>query len=434
MWLYAVGASHLKTPVAVRERLAVNGEQVPDVLASLFDRVGQAVLLSTCNRTEIYGFDQARAGGRDAVVDFMSARAGIPPDELRPYLYVHEGESAARHLFRVACGLDSMIVGEHEVLGQVGQALAGAEETGRAGLPLVRLFRHAVSTGRRVRRETGLSRNALSVGSVAVDLAARGVGRLADCRMLVIGAGEAARMVAKAARGRGASQMAVASRSQRRASVLADELGGRSVALSDLESALAEADVVVACADAPGAIVDRRRIEAAMACRPERPLVVIDIGVPRSVEIEVGHVSNVSLYDIDDLTQIVESNARLRRNEEGRAMEIVDAEVARYMAWLQAFAVRPTIVALTRMSEGIRRRHLDATLRRLRGLSDEEREGLEAMTKAIVKGMLYDPIRCLKRDCRGCGRQGCHATETQVQVLNELFQLDGAARRRPAPG
>ncbi len=427
MQLYAIGANQSKTPVAIRERLAVSAEQLPDVLSSLLERVGQGVLLSTCNRTEIYGVDQDGTCGRNAAVDFLCARAGISRTELRPYLNVHEGESAVRHLFRVACGLDSMIIGEHEVLGQVGEALEGAEKTGSAGLPLLSLFRRAVRTGRRVRHETGLSRNALSVGSVAVDLATRKVGDLGECQILVIGAGEAGRMVAKAARARGASHITVANRSLERASTLAAELGGRSIALDDLDDALVNANVVVTCADAPATILDRQLVEAAMNRRPERPLVVVDIAVPRNVDTGVRHIRNVSLYDIDDLTQIARTNALLRRGETCRATETVDAEVAKYMAWLETCKVRPTVGALAQKAESIRQTQLDMTLKKLPGLSDEERESLAAMTKAIVKRMLDDPIRCLKRDCSECARQDCHAPEVHVQVISELFRLESDA-------
>ena len=234
-------------------------------------------------------------------------------------------------------------------------------------------------------------------------------------------------MVAKAARGRGASQITVANRSRESASTLADELGGRSVALNDLDVALANANVVVTCADAPATILDRQLVQAAMDRRPERPLVVVDIAVPRNVDTGVRHIRNVSLYDIDDLTQIARTNARLRRGETRRATQTVDAEVARYMAWLETCTVRPTVGALAQKAEAIRQAQLDMTLKKLPGLSDEERESLAAMAKAIVRRMLDDPIRCLKRDCRECARHDCHTPEVHVQVVSELFRLEGEA-------
>lgn len=427
MQLCLVGANHNTMPVELRERVAVGTEQLPEVLSSLLQRVSQAVLLSTCNRTEVYVLDAGRKSNLDAAIDFLAARAGTVAGELWPYLYTRAGEDAVRHLFRVASGLDSMVIGEHEVLGQVRQALERAERVGRPGLPLANMFRHAVTTGRRVRAETRLSRNALSVSSVAVDLATKTVEDLAKCHTLVIGAGEAGKLVARALKARGASRMTVTSRSLDRASALADSLGGHAVPFYRLQEALRDADVVIACTGAPHTILDRQTVESAMSARPDRPMVLVDISVPRNVDPDVKHATGVFLYDIDDLTGITQVNELLRRAEVDKAMEIVDAEVSKYMAWFQTMGVKPIVSALVSKAEAIRKAQIDVVLKRLPNLSEDERVSIEAMTRAIVKRVLDDPIRCLKRECGRCNGRTCYDNEVHVRAVSEMFRLGNGA-------
>lgn len=417
MRVCVVGVNHVTTPLAVRERLAVSSYQLPDTLSSFQQYISGGVLLSTCNRTEAYGIDSGSSTVQKAAVDFLSSRAQIADRELRPYLYSLEDREAVKHLFCVASGLDSMIVGEYEILGQVRQALEQAEKSGQVDTPLLNLFRHAVRVGRRVRQETGISQHALSVSSVAVDLATKVVGSLTQCQILVIGAGEAGRLVAKAARDRGTSQITVISRTQERASTLAATLGGRSLSLSDLGHALIAADVVVSCTGAPRTIITRQLIEEAMRSRPERALAIVDIAVPRDVEPGVRQMDNVFLFDIDDLTQISQLNKQRRQSEIQNAMRIVDEEGAKYAAWWQDLEVKPTVSALVQKADAIRRAQFEMTLKKLRPLSAEEQESLEAMTRAIVKKILHDPIQCLK--------QNGHSNEVYTQVISELFRLDG---------
>jgi glutamyl-tRNA reductase len=278
------------------------------------------------------------------------------------------------------------------------------------------LFRHAIGTGRRVREETGISKNALSVSSVAVDLATGIVGDLANCKILVIGAGEAGRLVAKAARDRGAHRIVVASRTQARASTLAAALGGVPINLKNLVDELGTCDIVVTCTAAPRQILDLHSVKTAMKTRPERPLVIVDIAVPRDVEPGVKQINNVFLYSIDDLTETSTSNRKQREGEVQRATKIIKAEVDKFTTWWQALEVRPVVSALMQKAEDIRQGQLDKTLKKLRGLSDEERDSLEAMTKAIVTKMLNDPIQYLKKT--GYGRKD------YAQIVNELFQLN----------
>jgi len=412
-----VGVNHSTTPIAFREKLAISAGQLGDSLTSLRRYMRHGVILSTCNRTEVYAVDSKGHSAQQASIDFLKAHTNISDADLQLYIYVHKDREAIEHLFRVASGLDSMIIGEYEILGQVGRALETVEKMRMVDLPLRNLFRNAVRVARRVRNETLISRNALSISSVAVELATRVVGNLDNCKILVIGAGEAGRLVTKAAKERGAHQIAVISRSEERASTLAATLGGRAVALSNLRDELAASDIVISCTGAPHTVLDVDFTEEAMRARPERPLVIIDIAVPRDVEPGVGRISGVFLYNIDDLIEISELNRGQREEEVGQAQSIIDAEVDKFRSWWATLEVRPAVSALTKKAEEIRRRQLNMTIGKLPGLSDEERDALDAMTRAIVKKILHEPIQYIKKNA--------DKGEGYNQLIRELFRLDG---------
>jgi len=412
-----VGVNHSTTPIAFREKLAISAGQLGDALISLRRYVRHGVILSTCNRTEVYAMDSEGHSAKQASIDFLKAQTNISEADLQLYIYVHKDKEAIEHLFRVASGLDSMIIGEFEILGQAGRALETAEKMRMVHLPLRNLFRNAIRIARRVRTETLISRNALSISSVAVDLATRIVGNLGSCRILVIGAGEAGRLVAKAAKERGAHQIAVISRSEERASALAAALGGRAVALGNLRDELAASDILISCTGAPHTVLGVDFTDETMRARPERPLAIIDIAVPRDVEPGVERISGVFLYNIDDLIEVSDSNRGQREEEIGRAQLIIDAEVEKFCFWWTTLEVRPTVSALTRKAEEIRRRQLNMTVGKLTGLSDEERDALDAMTRAIVKKILHEPIQCIKKNA--------DKSEGYNQLIRELFRLDG---------
>ncbi len=412
MHVSLAGLNHSTTPVAIREKVAINVEQLHDSLLLLRHYVPHGIILSTCNRTEVYAIGSHPT--EEAIINFLNAMTGVSFVDLLPHIYLRENETAFRHLFRIASGLDSMIVGEYEVLGQVKQALAVAENARMVTLPLRHIFQSAIRTGRRVREETGISRNALSVSSVAVDLASKIVNNLESCKILVIGAGEAGRLVAKVAKERGVSQIVVASRTRERASTLAAALGGIPTDLNNLVEELSTANIVVACAGAPHRLLDVCRVEEAMRNRPELPLVIIDIAVPRNVEPEVKQIDNVFLYNIDDLTKVSDLNRRQRKGEVQKAEEIIAAEVARFISGRQALGTRPVVSALMKKAEDIRRQQLNRTLKKLRPLSDEEQYSLEAMTKSIITKILQDPIQCLKKNTNN---------DEYAEMISELFRL-----------
>jgi len=416
MYLCVVGVNHSITTVAIREKLAISTSQISDALVSLRNYIRQGVILSTCNRTEVYTVDGDGNYAEQASIDFLKTYSNISDHDLRYYVYVYKDKEAIEHLFRVASGLDSMIIGECEILGQVGRALEAAEKERMVNLPLRNLFRNAIRTGRQVRDETLISKNALSVSSVAVDLATGVVGNLSDCRILVIGAGEAGMLVAKAARERGAGEIAVIARSEDRASTLAAALGGRSAAMTNLKAELSTSDVVISCTGAPHLVLDLHVVKKAMETRPELPLVVIDIAVPRDAEPAVGQINNVFLYNIDHLNEVSESNRELREKEILSASAIVERQADKFFWWWRALEVRPTVSALVRKVEEIRRRQLNITFKKLEGLSDEERASLEAMTKAIVKKILHEPIQCLK--------ENEYKEESYTKLVSDLFRLE----------
>ena len=386
-----VGLNHRTAPVAIREKAAVRSAKLDDVLELLRSHVSHGVILSTCNRTEIYTIPNGDGQARAASLDFLRIHLDASDKTLLKHTYTLNGEAAVEHLFRTACGLDSMIIGEYEVLGQVRQALEIAEKAKMVNLPLRHIFQHAIRTGRRVREETEISKNAFSVSSVAVDLAVKAVGSLENCRMLVIGAGEAGKLTAKAARDRGVSRIVVASRTQEKASSLTKMLGGIPISINNLEEELDTCNIVVTCADAPHCILGVPQVEAAMQRRPELPLVIIDIAVPRNVESGVTQINNVFLYNIDDISRISKQNRRQRESGVRKVEKIISAELVRFALWWRDFKVRPLIRALMSKAEEIRRSHLERTVKRLPPLSDEERYSLEMMTKAIVAKILKNP-------------------------------------------
>ena len=413
MRISLVGIDHQTAPVAIREKVAINAKKLDDALTVLGSFISRGIILSTCNRTEVYTIDSDARHAEKASLDFLKAQVNLPDVNLLQHVYLLEDRTAVEHLFRVACGLESMIVGEFEVLGQVGHALEAAERVGMVNLPLRHIFQSAIRAGRRVREETGISRNALSVSSVAVDLAAGVVGDLKRGKMLVIGAGEAGRLVAKAAKDRGISKMVVVGRTQERALSLAAQLGGTPISPSNLEEELLTTNMVVTCAGAPHRILSVGQVKRAMGKR-SFPLVIIDIAVPRNVEPAVSKIKNVFLYNIDDLTGLSNLNRKQREDEIQKASRIIAEELDKFILWWQEFRVRPLIRALMSRAEEIRSAQLNRTLKKLPPLSSDQYETLEAMTRSIVSKILKDPVRYLK----------ANGSKNYEEMVKEIFRLD----------
>jgi glutamyl-tRNA reductase len=400
-----VGLNHRTVPVDLLERMAVPDASLPKVLHDLAGRehLLEVVVLSTCNRTEIYARCSRFHAAVGDVRDFLGAHSGADPDDLAEHLYTYYDEAAVAHLFSVAAGLDSMIVGESEILGQVHDAWDGAVREGAAGQLLSRLFRHAVESGKRVRTETGIGRHPVSISSAAVAVAAEHLGSLEGARVLVIGAGEMGEGVARSLATRGIADVRVANRTAARAKEIASRVGGRAIRLDQLESELLDADVLLTSTASQHVLVERSAVEAVMEQRANRPLLVVDVALPRDVDPGVGSVDGVTLLDLDDLKDYAQRSAELRRREIGRVREILSAELERYRSDRAAREIAPLVTALRAMGEDVRAGELSRFDARLASLSEEQRTAVEALTRGIVNKLLHEPTVRVK-DAAGTGR------------------------------
>ena len=413
MRLVAVGLNHKTAPLHLRERVAVPRDRLPDALRSLRERTGEAVLVSTCNRTEVYSVSDNPDATADALEVLLAEYGGIDRAELAPHLYRRTGVEAARHLFRVASGLDSMMLGESEILGQVRNALAAASESGSVQVPLSRLFHGAIRAGRRAREETDVSRNSLSLSYAGVQLVQRAAGGLTGLRALLVGAGEAGRLLARALRSTGVSDLLVANRTPERAAALAERLSGRTVPLDEAAGALAHVDVAVMAADARTPVFDVAALESAMAERQGRPLVVLDMSVPRSVDPRAGELEGVRLFNIDDLSTITEETLESRREAATKVEAIVEEELARFSEWWDGLEAVELVKSLRERAETVRQRELGKAMRRLGNLDPDQAEVVEALTRALTSRLMHDPTTALKN----------RLSKTQLQAIRDLFQL-----------
>jgi glutamyl-tRNA reductase len=396
MRLVAIGTSHHSAPVELRERLAVSAEAAPALLARLCEHAAEAVVVSTCNRTELYlagGTDDAAIGSaRDALVEL----AGVPETALAPVLVERVDEAAAAHLFRVAAGLESLVPGEAQILGQVRDAHRTAAAAGAAGPLLDRLFGQALRAGRRVRAETAIGENPASVSSAGAELAQRVVGELTSARVLVIGAGETADLVALNLASRGVEEIVVANRSVDRAARVARRVGGIAVGLERVERELESADVVVSSTSAPGIVVAAEQVAGSLRARRGRPLLFLDLAVPRDLDPAINRLPGCFLYDVDDLEAIVAEGLADRRREASRAEAIVAEEALRFHAWWCSRDVVPAISSLRQRAEEIRAAELARVAGRLDGLSPRERRTVESLTAQLVNKLLHLPTVRLK--------------------------------------
>jgi len=418
--LLALGVSHKTAPLDLRERLSLTEGRAVSALAELTAASGihEAAAISTCNRTELYLIVSDPVEAESTALGVLTRQADIRPTELLSHLYSLRATEAARHLLQVTAGLDSMILGEAEIQGQVKRAYELSMVEGATGPVLNRLFRGALSAGGRAREETGISETGVSIPSVAVELARRTLGDLSDRRVLVVGAGETAELVARALVARGVATVFVANRHYDRAIGLAQRFGGGAVRFDELPEQLASADIVVSATNSPHHIVERDGLEHVMEQRPEQPLLAIDLAVPRDIEPACREIAGVTVHDIDDVQQIVERNASGREAESQKAERIIDAEVDRFERWLGLQEVVPTISALREHGDEVVRRVLAENEGRWETLSDSDRERLEKMAKAIASRLLHEPtLRIRNSACSG-------ESYFFVSALRELFGLD----------
>ncbi len=427
MRLFAVGLSHRTAPVELRECVDFARGGVEAALAALAARgmARELVVLSTCNRAEIYAVGDTDAAA-EALTRFFSEYHEVPAARMAEHLYVRRGQDAALHLFRVAAGLDSLVVGEPQILGQVKAAFAAASGLRTTGALTNRLFHSAFAVGKRVRSETGLGEGAVSVSYSAIALAKKIFGDLEGLQVLVLGAGEMAKLTGVHLRAQRVARITIASRSLATAEHLARHLDGHAVPWSNLDAALDAADIVITATGATEPVLTRERIEDAMRPRRQRPLFIIDIALPRDVEASAGALDQVFLYNLDDLRAIVKENLARRGGELERAEAIVGEEVGRFAAWMQSREIIPTVVALRQRFESIRQSELARLESKLSGLPPEARARLDEITHLIVEKLLLTPTEQLKSVSDEA------MVVAYADALNRLFSLaDTPAPERP---
>jgi glutamyl-tRNA reductase len=397
--LFLLGVSHRTAPVDLRERLDFSSRDLGAAVEAIAARpsMAESVVLSTCNRSEIYVASPDPVQARDQLVTFLSDYHHVPPDAFEPHLFALENSAAVAHLFRVAAGLDSLVVGEPQILGQVKDAFQSAADKHCVGPLLRHVFRWSFGVGKRVRSETALGEGAVSVSFAAVALARKIFGRLTGRRVLIVGSGEISTLTAQHLRSQGVGEIVITSRTYAHADALASEVGGTAVPWDGMLQALGSADIVLTATGAPRPIITRAQLEAAQGRhRRSLPLFIIDVAMPRDVEPSVGDIEQVFLYNVDDLQSIVQENLSRRAAEVKRAESIVNEEVTKYMAWQRSRGAVPTVVALRQRFEAIRRAELQRLDGKLGALPPEARARVDEVTRLIVEKLLLEPTEQLK--------------------------------------
>ena len=430
MAIVLVGLNHRTAPVALREQLFLNGCSLDIVLSELkvsqeaqsdghgpIAGIHESVLLSTCNRLEVYAVGEATVAF-GALEDFLARLQGMPLEQLHPHLYLLEAQAAVEHLLRVASGLDSLILGESQILGQVAHAQARAQSAGTIGPVLSQLFTRAIHTGKRARSETAISRYPTSVGHAAARLAKSVFGDLSQARVLIVGAGEIAELAAMAIYSEGAQRIACINRTYLHAEHLARRFGGQALHWGRLADALVEADVIITATGAPHTVIYRDDVLQVLPRRNRTPLVIVDIAVPRDVELDVGELPGVLLYDIDHLQNTVDANRSLREAAVPQVEAIVRQELEDFFCWLRARQVTPLIVELRRKAEKVAQDELELALRRLNDPDPRVRQVMTLLAHRIVSKLFHEPTVRLKAEAAN-GNGIVYA-----DALRELFALD----------
>ncbi|HVG95596.1 MAG TPA: glutamyl-tRNA reductase [Chloroflexota bacterium] len=423
MTVVLVGLNHHTAPIAVREGLSVTGPRLRGALESMGSSKAvllEGTILSTCNRLEAYAVAPDAARGRVALRQFLARLGETPAAALAPHLYCLEGRGAVQHLMRVAAGLDSLILGESQILGQVARAGDEAREAGTAGPVLSKLFMRAVHAGKRVRTETAIGRHTTSVSHAAVGLAKASAGDLSRARALVVGAGEMAGLAGRALREHGVLEIACLNRTAARAEALAHRLGGSAFAWEALPEALAWADVVISATGAPQAVIGVGDVAPGLARRGARPLWIVDVAVPRDVEVAVGDLPGLHRFDVDDLRSVLDAGLAERRAAAPAAEEIVREEVAHFLRWAESRQVVPVIADLRRRAKQLADAEVVQALNQLESLDQRGQRVVTRLAHRIVNKLLHDPTEGLKLQAsRG-------DTALYAQAVRELFALGAA--------
>lgn len=419
MKIVLVGLNHRTAPVEIREKLALDS-CAPEEAYQIIKKgcILESIYLSTCNRVEVIVTTECPEEAVNQTKEFLGRRHGLKPEEFEDCLYIHCNQQAIQHIFRVASSLDSMVVGEPQILGQLKQAYRQAVDNKSTGAILNKLIHKSFSVAKRVRTETGIASHAVSISYAAVELARKIFGDLAGKKILLIGAGEMAELAAEHLLTGGASKIVIANRTLERAMTLAKRWNGKSAGLDEVGSLLAEVDIVISSTGATDLVVTANQVKSILKVRKHRPLFFVDIAVPRDIDPKVNRLDNVYLYDIDDLQGVVDENKAARSEEAAKAERIVEEETYSFLAWLDTLDTFPTIAALSEKAENIRKAELQKTLSKLGSLNDAQVSALEVMTRSLTHKLIHDPILFIK----SAGRHG--RKDFNLDIARRVCGLD----------
>lgn len=436
MHIVVVGLNYRTAPVAIREKFAFADKDLPAALHQLMQTksVLEGVIVATCNRTEIYVVvDRLHMCGH-FIRSFMEQWFGAQREQFTQHMYIYEDEQAISHLFRVTCGLDSMVIGETQILGQVRKAFLTAQAEGVTGTWFNRLFKQAVTLGKRAHSETSIGESAVSVSYAAVELGKRIFGAFAGKKVLILGAGKMSELTVKHLYSSGAAEVYVANRTLSRAEELAAKFAGVPCTIEEGLSRLSDVDIVISSTGAPGYVLRAEQVAESMKRRPSRPLFMIDIAVPRDLDPNIAELPDVFLYDIDDLEGIVESNLEMRRQEAAKIEVMIGQEHEDFQQWLRTLGVRPVIRALQEKAGAIHEETMESLFNKLPELDEHQRKVIRRLTKSIVNQMMHDPINVIK-ELSG-GKQGAEALEyfSKIFALDEQAGTDAGGRDQALSG
>lgn len=420
MNILLIGINHRTAPVEIREKLSINCEDNDRPLAEIMrvPQIRESLFLSTCNRVEVLAGVSDIHSAEENLKSVIFSLGNLSSKELEKCLYIYHSDDAVRHLFRVASSIDSMVMGEPQILGQVKDAYRRCVEHNSSGVILNKLLHHAFRVAKRVRTETGISSNAVSVSFAAVKLAKKILGDLRGKTILLVGAGEMSELAAKHLMSNGVSKIIVANRTYGQAVKLADDFHGTPINFDLLEEKLKEVDIVISSTGAPGYIIGKAIISSALRRRKNRLMFLIDIAVPRDIDPEVNTIDNVYLYNIDNLQEIVDENISIRMREAEKAEAIIDEEVLKFSGWLKTLEAVPTIVSLKEKVDEITELELQKSASWMKTLGEEEKENIKILISSVTNKMLHDPITGLKEESQNDG------AAPYIAAIRRLFRLD----------
>lgn len=419
MKILVIGVNHRTASVDIREKLAFNGPKLEDGVFGLrkIPEVKEAAVLSTCNRVELYICASKGSAAADHIKDFLAVFHGLNRQDFEKSLYVHEAETAIRHIFRVSSSLDSMVLGEPQILGQIKDSFDFALNKKTTGVLLNKLMKKAISTAKRVRTETKIAENAVSISFAAVELAKKIFTDLAGKSFMLMGAGEMAELAARHLMNNGVQDVMVVNRTYERGCELAREFNGKPVRFEDFLTELVHTDIIICSTGAPSYVLVKEQMHKVMKERKHKPVFVIDISVPRNIDPEINKLDNVYLYSVDDLQEVVDANIHGRKIEAEKAEKIIDEEVDKFVRWMSSLDSVPTIVALRQKADEIKTEELEKLKGRLTGLDEEKMKAVEYMAAAIINKLIHPPTVALKEDTED--------RDELIAMIKKLYGIDG---------